>query len=171
LAFGVRSPTCDNRYCTLAAHEGSLPSRFFSWSNIVVNPGGIGYNGPMKIYIAAYIVLALVLVGEILGIKAGYFVVYPFYDMPMHILGGLGIGLFVGAFVAVRSAGFKSPVKVVLVGVLVAGLLWELFEIYYNIAGYPLWTKAYYLDTAKDLIDDMIGGSVAALILKAFKHF
>jgi len=40
-----------------------------------------------------------------------------------------------------------------------------MFEGYYDIAGAPLWTGAYFVDTIKDLIDDMIGGAIVAWVL------
>ena len=120
----------------------------------------------MKIYIFALVVLTAVLLAHLLGINGLYFQ-YSFYDIFMHILGGVGIGLFITAFVKSNFSHFTNALHVrrnIVIGVFLVGIVWELFEIYFNIAGAPLWTKAYYIDTVKDLIDDMIGGAIVAWV-------
>ncbi len=121
----------------------------------------------MKTYIYALLVLIAVLLAHLLGINGLYFQ-FPPYDIFMHILGGIGIGLFITAFVKSNFSHFTSALHVrrnIVVGVFLVGVVWELFEMYFNIAGAPLWTKAYYIDTVKDLIDDMIGGAIVVWVV------
>ncbi len=121
----------------------------------------------MKLYIYALVVLVVVLIAHLLGIGGLYFQ-YPFYDIFMHILGGIGIGLFITAFVKSNFSTYVSALHIrrnIVIGVLLVGIVWELFEMYYNIAGAPIGTKAYYIDTVKDLIDDMIGGAIVAWVV------
>ena len=115
----------------------------------------------MLIYLYAFIALLAVLVGHILGISGLYMAWGP-YDILMHIAGGFGIGLFACAFLRRNWHGIIQKRGLVVLGALVFGIVWELFEIRYNIAGYKLWTEPYYIDTAKDLVDDIIGGIIAA---------
>jgi hypothetical protein len=120
----------------------------------------------MKTYALAIAVLLLTLAAHMVGINGFYWTI-PAYDVFMHILGGIGIGLFLTAFM---KSNFSSEESIfvkrrkVLVGVLLVGVVWELFEMYFNIAGAPLGTKAYFIDTGKDLLDDLIGGAVAVWI-------
>ena len=121
----------------------------------------------MKLYIYALVVLLATLGAHLMGINGLYFR-YPFYDIFMHILGGIGIGLFITAFVKSNFSTYVSALHIrrnIVMGVLLVGIVWELFEMYYNIAGAPIGTKAYYIDTVKDLWDDVIGGTLVAWIV------
>ncbi|MEI6305103.1 MAG: hypothetical protein WCP09_03775 [Candidatus Taylorbacteria bacterium] len=115
----------------------------------------------MKIYIYAFLVLAATLIAHLFGINGLYWNI-PSYDIFMHILGGVGIGLFVLAFLKSNFSRFADKKVVIVLGVLGVGIIWELFEMYFNIAGAPVGTKAYYIDTTKDLFDDMVGGAIVA---------
>ncbi len=117
----------------------------------------------MKTYLFALLVLCVVLLMHMIGLR-GLYVHFPPYDIILHILGGIGIGLAVSAFIKIHGRNIVHKRLAVIIGVLIIGLIWELFEVYYDIAGYPLWTTPYFIDTAKDLLDDIIGGSLAAWI-------
>ena len=118
----------------------------------------------MRTYISAFIVLALVLAAHIIGLD-GYYYTIDSYDIFMHIAGGAGIGLFVAALLrSYRYGAFFSRRNIIL-GVIVVGIVWELFEIFYELTGHPLWTKLYYIDTIKDMIDDVLGGAIVAYII------
>jgi len=117
----------------------------------------------MKIYISAIAVLLITLVAHLSGMN-GLYMSVPTYDIFMHMLGGAGIGLAISAVIQSNFDHISKKRTKVVIGVLIAGLLWELFEMYFNIAGAPVGTKAYYLDSIKDLIDDAIGGDVVAWI-------
>src|SRR5690606_38538450 len=110
----------------------------------------------------ALIVLGIVLGAHIFGID-GLYVSISGYDIMMHFLGGAGIGLFLIALLKSFKADAIS-MRNVIWGVLFIGLIWELFEIYFRITGHPLWTKLYYVDTVKDLINDGIGGAVVSYL-------
>ncbi|MFA6601735.1 MAG: hypothetical protein WCT02_02645 [Candidatus Paceibacterota bacterium] len=118
----------------------------------------------MAKYLGALFVLILVLVGQIFGIGGLYFQL-SFLDIILHILGGLGIGLLASALYDSglgRSFGRRRFIFLV---VLAAGLVWEGLEVNYDIARYSLWTTPYYLDTLKDLLDDIIGGALVVISL------
>ncbi len=115
----------------------------------------------MLTYAFALIILTAVLYGHIFGLH-GWYMQIPAYDIGLHILGGIGIGLFLTAIVRMNIPKIRYPRIIIIIGVLIFGLVWEGFEIYFNIAGYHLWTRMYYIDTVKDLCDDIIGGSIVA---------
>lgn len=118
----------------------------------------------MKTYISALVVLGIVLFAHISGLDGLYYQIDS-YDIFMHILGGVGIGLFSAALLrSYRYGAFFSRKNIVLM-VIVVGIVWELFEIYFKLTGHPLWTKLYYIDTVKDLVDDTIGGVFIAWIV------
>lgn len=117
----------------------------------------------MITYILALIVLIVVLGTHLLGLTGLYITIF-WYDIMMHILGGVGIALFLLAWVQLHGQGIVNKRRFIIIGTIVAGLIWELFEMYYELNGYPLWSKMYYLDTIKDLIDDTLGAVVVAYI-------
>jgi hypothetical protein len=74
----------------------------------------------------------------------------------MHILGGIMSGLYAG--VLLRASGLKESWKNFIILVLLVGVGWEVLEYIMHVADIDFW---YWVDTAKDLIDDMIGGTIA----------
>ena len=119
------------------------------------------YTYPMKIYIAALLVAIALLAAHLAGLDGWYFN-YFWYDTMMHLLGGVGIGLFAWALLASFRSGMYLRTRNVIVMVIVVGLVWEYFEIHFQLTGHPLWTKWYYIDTVKDIINDTVGGAVVA---------
>ena len=119
----------------------------------------------MRIYTSALIAALAVYFFNKPGLEGLYVNVW-WYDIFMHILGGFSVGLLLSL---ISSAVFKdrplSPYKIIL-GTLVFGLGWEFLEVYFNVTGHPIGSSAYYLDTAKDILDDIIGSSVAVYIFK-----
>ncbi|OHA24544.1 MAG: hypothetical protein A3B11_00085 [Candidatus Taylorbacteria bacterium RIFCSPLOWO2_01_FULL_44_26] len=118
----------------------------------------------MRSYILALVILGIVYFIHISGIS-GWYVWYPWLDIVAHGLAGIGIGFFVLGLMRSLIPKIKRPGLYVILGVLAFGLAWELFEIFYDIAKYPLWTRLYFLDTAKDLFMDLVGGSLVAWFL------
>ena len=118
----------------------------------------------MLVYIFALVVLSAVLVAHLFGIDGWYYQFEP-YDTIMHFAGGAGIGLFVAGLVHTCYDRTKITFRNIFIGVMIAGVGWELFEIYFEITGHPLWTTLYYLDTVKDLIMDTLGGLVVTYLM------
>jgi len=116
----------------------------------------------MKMYLYTLVAAVVVLLAHMAGLDGFYYTVFQ-YDIYMHILGGITIGLFVAALISSFVPSMLHRRYVVL-GVVCVGICWELFEAYFGIAGAPVGTKAYYIDTTKDLIDDIIGGSIVAFL-------
>jgi hypothetical protein len=125
-------------------------------------PGKYRYTKPMISYVYALIALLGVLVAHILGVHGLYTYIYP-YDVFMHLFGGFGIGLFVYALAS--SFGPSRAIRwFIVASVIMAGIAWEIFEVQYGVTGHPFGSTLYYIDTAKDLVNDTIGGIIAALI-------
>jgi hypothetical protein len=120
----------------------------------------------MKIYIYALVAVAIMGIGNYLGNEYLLYFVFPPYDIFMHIIGGTGIGLAIIAVSRSLEFNIHRSIRIVVFLVFLVGLVWELFEAYYNIAGAPVGTKAYYIDTIKDLFDDIVGGTCAFLIAR-----
>ena len=78
--------------------------------------------------------------------------------MPMHILGGFWLGLVFIYFLKIKDLSFSTILKIIL-GALVIGLLWEVFEILVDktIIQNPFNT----LDTLSDICFDLAGAGIA----------
>lgn len=123
----------------------------------------------MFTYISALVILFIVLKAHILGVNGLYYLI-PGYDIMMHILGGIGIALFVVALLRTFKQDSFFNIKFIVLSVFIIGIVWELFEIYFQITGHPLWSNLYFKDTIKDLINDTIGGLfVAYIVTKKYK--
>ena len=118
----------------------------------------------MLSYIFALITLIIVFTINTLGPVVTH-IDLRFFDVVLHLLGGLGLGFFLaGLSTSFSQLGFRKR-SYIIFGVFLLGIAWELFEIYYDIAGYHLWTNPYYIDTAKDLIMDTISGTIVAYLI------
>jgi len=78
------------------------------------------------------------------------------FDIPMHILGGVWAGLCAAWLTARREEGFS--LLWCLVFTLAIGIGWELFEYSEGIA-FPRYFS-YPADTIKDLVMDLVGGAL-----------
>ncbi len=124
-----------------------------------------------KIFLPAILVLLLVYVLHIIGFTYAFYTTTWWYDVMMHILGGIGISLSVFWFFKTLNKNVLDKdiyVKVIIFTIL-AGLLWEGIETFYGIAGAPVGTIAYYVDTIKDIIDDTLGAFITLFLIKLFK--
>lgn len=93
------------------------------------------------------------------------------YDIPMHIFGGLAIALLAGYIFFLRTEKNEYPaIRKVLItifaSVMVVGILWEVFEFAMH------WFLSLYwfgwFDTIKDLFDDIVGAFIGAKIFLTF---
>ncbi len=80
------------------------------------------------------------------------------FDMPMHFLGGLWLGLIFIWFFKQTEINIKLIFKIIL-GVFLIGFLWEIFEIIVN--NLTLKDTFNTLDTISDLCFDIAGGAFA----------
>lgn len=111
-----------------------------------------------KLAVLTLSVLLFTLILHLFGMYDYFYVRFWFYDIIVHILGGVGIALSTLYIL-------KDP-KYIIIFVIICGILWEIFEVYYDISGSPFGTFPYFLDTVKDLVDDLIGGMFVWLSVK-----
>lgn len=102
--------------------------------------------------------LVLLYVLHVQGMAHHFYLNYWFYDVITHFLGGVCIAL---------SALYltKNPKHIISVTI-VCGIIWEIFEVYFDITGWPISSRAYQLDTIKDMIMDTLGALSVWLIVR-----
>lgn len=83
---------------------------------------------------------------------------YRWFDIPMHVLGGVAIGAF--AVILLRS---YRPISYFFF-VLSAAVAWEVFEHYASIATVP--GESYVLDTMHDLLNDALGAVLVYIVAR-----
>lgn len=103
-----------------------------------------------------------IFIADFLAHKFFWYSLIWYFDMIMHFLGGLWVGLF---FIYVVS--FKKSISYginiflnIIIATLIIGLLWELYEYYLNIVS---GTDFILADTISDLLFDLFGSIVAIL--------
>ena len=113
----------------------------------------------------ALLFVTVLVMGVVHHLALTFFLYWQFswFDIPMHILGGIVI-----AFTILVIPRFQNTLPeryfslfAVLCGVLIIGLLWEIFEIW---AGIPLYEEGFGIDLVSDLVMDIIGGVVGYYI-------
>lgn len=95
------------------------------------------------------------------------------FDIPMHILGGMFLALTAGAlfFKTLLPLSFKERMVIILLFVLIVGLGWELFEYFVQnfIKGDQLVS---FPDSVKDMMMDLFGGVVASyFVFRRLKRY
>lgn len=123
---------------------------------------------------AAYLGI-FILIAHFLGIYYSLYIILGWYDIPMHMLGGLWAGLMLAHFFG-KKLGFidlKQNAWITFFFVLgtatVVGVFWEFWEFFFSQLAYlimPAFSKGNMElgDTLKDILDDMVGGSAAGLL-------
>jgi type IV secretory pathway TrbL component len=97
-----------------------------------------------------------------------------YFDIPMHIMGGIFLGLLFGAifFKKLLILDTRDSLVIILLSVLIVGLGWEFFE--YTVQAFLKGSLqiANLPDSIKDMAMDMLGGSLASIfVLKAVKRY
>ncbi|CAN5759976.1 hypothetical protein BH11PAT2_BH11PAT2_02700 [soil metagenome] len=110
------------------------------------------------LYIALVLSAAL-LAAHLYALSTYFYWHHRWFDIPMHILGGIAIGSFLLAFFSVKRAWLYFA------AMLSITVLWEVFEYY---AGISRGQPDYWFDTIKDIADGMIGASITFITAKNF---
>ena len=98
---------------------------------------------------------------------------YRWLDLPMHVLGGMWVGLvalwlwYYSGYQHKTSRIAVSPLTVALVGGLVFGVAWEAYEFLVWIIGAGLPVN-YVTDSVLDLVMDVLGASIAFMFYQRF---
>lgn len=119
-----------------------------------------------KVLVAAVVVIWTIMMLQIAASIWYLYWVLPWYDVLMHFLGGLWLGLMVFAL-AHRSVPHLLQHRVVMVlaiisGALLVGFLWELMEFFIDILLGTNTFQPNLPDTMADLGFDILGSLVAA---------
>lgn len=112
-----------------------------------------------KYFWSMFVCLCSIAILHIIGTQENYYWSTNWYDFPMHFLGGLWLALFflwLGSWVSLPIA--PSNVFRVFVFVLIVGIFWELYELYFHITDVS--DHIYVWDTSHDLIMDITGGLI-----------
>ena len=119
----------------------------------------------LRAFWESFFVLILIVILHFLSLYFNWYWTYKWFDIPMHILGGLWVALTalwifcyygrVNSIINYKSKTFLT----VFITILVIGISWEIFELLGKITF--LNDPGYWADTTKDMINDFIGGIVA----------
>src|SRR5437660_1724684 len=117
-------------------------------------------NPTMAIFLSILAVIGAILTGymEWLGAVKSFYWFYPWFDIFVHIVGGLTIGLWGAAIAWPRSYTRFQAFFFILLLAIGIGSVWEIFE---YMSGITAGEIGYWADTLKDLGDDMLGGLLA----------
>lgn len=100
----------------------------------------------------------------VIGLEQSLFWKFHWYDTALHFLGGVSAGFGAAWFFSTfRQYNFFIAG---LLGVVAVGVIWEIFEV---VVGFPREAN-YVVDTATDIVMDMVGGmlslGIAAIIIR-----
>jgi hypothetical protein len=119
-----------------------------------------------KTYIPALFFVILLAVLHFYASNGHWYVRFPGFDILMHILGGLALSFSIYWLIATCAPKYTPSFWSLIMITFLAGFAWEIMETVNDIAGAPVGTLRYYLDSIKDLCDDTIGAIIAAYFIK-----
>src|SRR3989344_1692187 len=134
----------------------------------------------MKLFLAAVGILGTGFAVDRYAQLQHLYFIEGWLDTPLHFLCGIGAGFLTLWLVSIigllpvdgqarapwdESFGRRAPwwrtFVVVLAGVAVIGIVWELYEVFmFSLTDKPL-SDGYIFDTLKDIVNDFLGGSLA----------
>ena len=124
----------------------------------------------MPLLLSYFFSTFLLLAGaHIVAIKFFLYWRFFWFDIPMHLLGGIVIvlGIAILPFLGIQFFARNNSLTAILVAVLSIGIAWELFEF---VAGISVFDETLFLDTGTDLIMDIVGGLLGYGIVRSHKY-
>ncbi|MDB5237755.1 MAG: hypothetical protein JWM46_25 [Candidatus Kaiserbacteria bacterium] len=115
----------------------------------------------LKIFLSGVAVFCALAIVYVYSLYAGFFFSIWWWDIPMHIGGGVLAGL-IGAWFSIIFSGRVSLLSI-FAGVIVLGVAVEALEYALGFTYSPF--MSYPVDTAKDLVDDLVGGVIVGYLL------
>ena len=109
---------------------------------------------------AQLVVVAALAALHLAGVEYHLYWRFIWLDTLAHTLGGMWAGLFV--FSVRTRLGYMPSITWGIVGAIVLGILWEVFEV---VVGIPREAN-YAFDTSVDLLMDTIGGILGAILAR-----
>lgn len=119
-----------------------------------------------KTYIPALITSIILAAVHFVASENHWYVRYYGTDVFMHVLGGAALAFAIYWILVTFIPRFVPSFWMLVVLTFFAGIAWEALETLYNIAGAPVGTPRYYVDTVKDLCNDTIGALITAYFIK-----
>jgi hypothetical protein len=104
--------------------------------------------------------ILFIFVLNLIAMKFYWYLSIWWFDMPMHLLGGLWLGLVFILFLKTKDLSFNNIIKIIL-GVLLVGVAWEMFEVIVNKA--TIQNPFNTLDTISDVCFDLAGAFISIL--------
>lgn len=95
------------------------------------------------------------------AVNFSWFWIYPWIDIPIHIMGGLTLGLWACAVASRFNTPPKKAFAYIVIMLLCVGFVWETWEYQVGITSGEF---GYWFDTVKDIGDDLLGGTLAAIV-------
>ncbi|MEK7589672.1 MAG: hypothetical protein AAB475_00240 [Patescibacteria group bacterium] len=130
-----------------------------------------------KLFVEQFILLAVVALLDFIALKFYLYWIFWWFDIPVHFLGGLWVGLIVMWFFffsgfIYKDVNLMKKTKIffiIILSVIIIGVLWEVFEVGAGLISTDEY--GYFLDTPLDIIMDIFGGIVAFIYAKKyFRH-
>jgi hypothetical protein len=101
------------------------------------------------------------------GVQGSFFWIYPWYDIMLHLMGGVVMGLWASA---VSARLHLSPLHSLIfsMGIVIGGAcVWEIFEF---LVGFERDIGGYIRDTSADVLNGVIGGGAVATLYSIFNR-
>lgn len=117
------------------------------------------------LYLQLLIVAIIGFLDIYLGIGKEYFLTVWWWDIILHILGGLWVGLATAW--ALVSLDKHVHLLLCVAAALTIGIAWEVFEYAAHMGGSIF--MSYPLDTTKDILDDSLGGILAWSFVRSMR--
>lgn len=117
-----------------------------------------------KLLYQSFFLLFFIAVLNWLSIKLFLYLSFRWTDSILHFLAGFSVALFAVWFLSIWQENSSKKVIIIFsfICVLIIGVVWELFELYFNITF--LSDGIHYItDTSSDLLMDILGGFLASL--------
>lgn len=120
-----------------------------------------------KLLIISVITIILIAVFHSLSLKYSWYWTYRWLDIPVHVLSGFWVSLTV-LLICLKIKHIdkifeykKKAILVMLISVLIISILWEGFELIFNVTS--LSSRNYWSDSLGDILNGFIGGVIAFL--------
>ncbi len=114
-----------------------------------------------KLFKHAFILLSVVGILDFFGLSLYLFWTVWFFDIILHFLAGVCIAMGgIASWFILFNRKDKSFLRILFIGlsfVIFIGIIWEIFELHFDVTSLSDGTD-YYIDTISDLLMDTAGG-------------
>ena len=120
-----------------------------------------------KLLLISVLTILFIAIFHYFSLKYSWYWTYRWLDIPVHIVGGFWVSLsalWVSLHVSHIDSIYgykKKALFVMLSSVLIVAILWELFELIFNVTS--LQSVGYWQDSLSDIINGFVGGIISFL--------